>query len=65
MQTQDDLTDDYLSQFFDTPPPPKKNYYKGTVSQDWDGLFVVLMERALFKDEPLIDFYTYLLLLGF
>ncbi len=29
---------------------------KGTVSRDWDWLFVVLMESALFRDEPLIIF---------
>ncbi len=29
---------------------------KGTVSRDWDGLFVVWMERALFTDEPLTIF---------
>ncbi len=29
---------------------------KGTVSRDWDGLFVVWMERGLFRDEPLIIF---------
>jgi hypothetical protein len=27
---------------------------KVTVSWDWDGLFVVWIERALFRDEPLI-----------
>jgi hypothetical protein len=31
---------------------------KGTVSRDWDGLFVVWMDRALFGDELLIVFMT-------
>ncbi len=37
-----------------------ENKIKGTVSRDWDGLFVVWMERALFRDEPLIIFTPFI-----
>jgi hypothetical protein len=34
MQTQDDLTDDDLSQFIETPPQKKNNYYN--VVERWE-----------------------------
>ncbi len=36
----------------------KKLSPQGTVSQDWDGLLVVWMDKALFGDEPLYLFVT-------